>query len=86
MSALGKTMTWLGQDGMAHLLASLVLCCVLAAFLPLWIAVLVTAAVGVAKELVWDKWLDKGSASWHDISCDGIGIAAGVAMAILFNF
>lgn len=83
---VSRVLTWLGTDGMAHILVSLVICCVLAAFLPIWAAVLITASVGAAKEVVWDLWLKKGSASWHDIICDGIGIVLGAAMAIMFNF
>lgn len=72
-----KILTWLGTDGMAHLLASLVLCCVLAALLPLWAAVLITIAVGVAKELIYDKWMKKGTPQWKDIICDITGILIG---------
>ena len=75
---IGKILNWFGQDGLAHVLASLVLCAVLGAFLPLWAAVLVTLAVGFIKELVWDKLLKKGTAEWRDIIADAVGILLGV--------
>lgn len=52
---LSRILNWFGQDGLAHILVSLILCAVLAAFLPWWAAVLITLAIGVAKELIWDR-------------------------------
>lgn len=79
-----RILTYFGQDGLAHILCSLVLCAVLGAFMPLWAAVLVTLAVGVAKELVWDLWLKKGTAEWRDIVSDSVGIVLGVLIIILY--
>ena len=83
---IAKILGYFGQDGLAHILVSLILCAVLAAFLPWWAAALITLAIGVAKELIWDRWMGRGTADWHDIICDGIGILLGTAMAIMFNF
>lgn len=80
---MGRLLKYFGQDGLAHILVSLVLCAVLGAFLPLWAAVLVTLAVGFIKELVWDLWLEKGTAEWRDIVSDAVGILLGVLIIIL---
>ena len=80
---IGRLLKYFGQDGLAHILVCLVLCAVLGAFLPLWAAVLVTLAIGVAKELVWDLWLKKGTAEWRDIVSDAVGILLGVLIIIL---
>ncbi len=80
---MGRLLKFFGQDGLAHILASLVLCAVLGAFLPLWAAVLITLAIGIAKELVWDKWLKKGTAEWKDIIADAVGIALGAVLTVL---
>lgn len=80
---MGRLLKYFGQDGLAHILASLVLCAVLGAFLPLWAAVLVTLAVGVAKELVWDLWLNKGTAEWRDMVSDAVGVLLGVVLVLL---
>ena len=80
---IGRILGWFGQDGLAHVLASLVLCGVLGAFLPLWAAVVITLAVGFIKELVWDLWLEKGTAEWRDIVSDAVGILLGVLIIIL---
>ena len=80
---IGKILNWFGQDGLAHVLVSLILCAVLGVFLPLWAAVLITLAIGVAKELIWDRWMGRGTADWHDIICDAVGIVWGVVIEIL---
>lgn len=74
---MNKIISWLGQDGLAHIVCCAALCGLLGLVLPLCAAALVTLAVGVAKELVWDKWLGKGTASWKDLLCDLVGIAVG---------
>ena len=45
--------------------------------MPLWLAVVITAVVGVAKEFVYDKWLKKGTFEIKDLVCDLIGILIG---------
>lgn len=80
---IGRLLKYFGQDGLAHILVSLVLCAVLGAFLPLWAAVVITLALGFIKELVWDLWLEKGTAEWRDIVSDAVGILLGVLIIIL---
>lgn len=80
---MGRILGYFGQDGLLHILCSLVLCAVLAAFLPWWAAVLISLAVGFIKELVWDKLLKKGTAEWRDIIADAVGILLGVFIIIL---
>lgn len=74
---IGQILNWFGTDGLAHVLVSLVLCAVLAALLPWWAAALITLAIGIVKELVWDKLLKKGTAEWRDIIADAVGIVGG---------
>lgn len=72
-----KILNYLGQDGLLHILASVVLMNVLCLFLPLWVAIIATTAIGIGKELVWDKWMKKGTFDRKDLLCDGIGILLG---------
>lgn len=81
---IAKMLGYFGQDGLAHILASLVLCTVLGVFLPLWAAVIIALAVGIIKELVWDLWMEKGTAEWRDIIADAVGILLGVFIIILY--
>ena len=80
---MGRLLKYFGQDGLAHILVSLVLCTVLGVFLPLWAAVIIALAVGIIKELVWDLWLEKGTAEWRDIISDLVGIAMGSVLALI---
>lgn len=80
---IAKILGYFGQDGLTHILVSLILCAVLEAFMPIWIAALVTLAVGFIKELVWDMWLKKGTAEWRDIIADVVGILLVVLIVIL---
>lgn len=82
---IGRLLKYFGQDGMTHILVSLVLCAVLGVFLPLWAAVLITLSVGFIKELVWDLWMEKGTAEWRDIVSDAVGILLGVLIIILYT-
>ena len=82
---MGRLLKYFGQDGLAHSLVSLVLCAVLGVFLPLWAAAIITLAVGFIKELVWDLWLEKGTAEWRDIVSDAVGILLGVLIIILYT-
>ena len=79
-----RILTYFGQDGLLHILCSLVLCAVLAAFLPWWAAALITLAIGITKELVWDRWMKKGTAEWRDIIADVVGVLLGVFIIILY--
>ena len=80
---IAKILGYFGQDGLLHILCSLVLCAVLGVFLPLWAAVLIALAIGIAKELVWDLWMEKGTAEWRDIISDLVGIVMGSVLALI---
>ena len=80
---IAKILGYFGQDGLAHILVSLILCVVLEAFMPVWIAALVTIAIGFIKELVWDMWMKKGTAEWRDLIADAVGILLVVLIVIL---
>lgn len=80
---MGRLLKYFGQDGLAHVLVSLVLCGVLSAVVPVWAAVLATMATGIAKELVWDWWLKKGTCEVRDALSDAIGTIIGAFIALL---
>lgn len=80
---IGKMLNWFGADGLAHVLVSLVLCGILSAVVPVWAAVLATMATGIAKELVWDWWLKKGTCEVRDVLSDAIGTIIGAFIALL---
>lgn len=79
----GRILNWFGTDGLAHVLVSLVLCGVLSAAFPVWAAVLATMAIGIGKELLWDKLLKKGTCEVRDALSDAIGTILGALIALL---
>ena len=72
-----KILNYIGQDGLLHILCCIVLVSVIDIVLPLWVAVLIAAAVASGKEFVWDKWLGKGTFDKKDLLCDLVGIIIG---------
>lgn len=66
------------KDDLLHILFSVIIMTVLKLLLPWWIAALLTILIGILKELIWDKWLKKGTPEWRDIVSDIIGIIIGV--------
>ena len=83
MTLINKLLSYFKQDGLLHILVSLVLCAIIAAFLPLWASALISIAVGGIKELIWDLWLKKGTAEWRDIISDTIGILIGTVIIMI---
>lgn len=72
-----KILNYIGQDGLLYILCSIVLVRVIDIFFPLWVAIIATVVIGLAKELLWDKWLGKGTFDKKDLLCDLIGIIIG---------
>lgn len=83
---MSRVLSYLGQDGLLHLLVSLVLCLFLSALMPLWASASVTFLVGAAKELAWDGALGKGSLEWKDIVADIAGVLTGVLSVVLLDY
>lgn len=66
--------SYVRMDGLLHILCAAILALTLFSFLPFIASIAIAAAVAVAKELVYDLWLKKGVAEWHDIICDVAGL------------
>lgn len=83
---MSRILSYLGQDGLLHLLVSLVLCLFSSAFMPLWASASITFLVSAAKELAWDGALGKGSVEWKDIVADIAGVLTGVLSVVLLDY
>ena len=82
MKLLQKFYQWLRPDGVLHLGVSALLFLILAPLSPLcrwWIPALVVFALGLGKEF-YDSTNPAHCAEWHDVACDLIGIAGGIAI------
>lgn len=62
------------MDGLLHILCVAILALSLFSFLLYIPSIIIVAAIAIAKELIYDLWLKKGVAEWHDIICDLAGL------------
>lgn len=69
-----KAISYVRVDGLLHILCVAILALSLFSFLPYIASMAISAAVAIAKELIYDLWLKKGVAEWHDIICDLVGL------------
>lgn len=72
----GVALSLIRTDGLLHIAVSALLLVALGWLKPLWVACVIVAAVGVSKE-IYDRFSGKGTAEWHDLVCDAIGILIG---------
>ena len=73
-----KILDYFGVDGLLHISCCMVIMQLLGNFLPLWAAVLITAAIGLGKEFIWDRRLKKGTFEKRDLLADAVGIVLGL--------
>ena len=64
---------WVRTDGLLHILATYAIVFTFYRPLAWWVADLIAVGVFVIKELV-DLITKKGTAEWHDVICDVIGL------------
>lgn len=69
-----KARGYVRVDGLLHILCVAILALSLFSFLPYYTSIIIAVAVAVSKELIYDLWLKKGVAEWHDIICDVAGL------------
>lgn len=75
---MNKIITYIGQDGLLHIVLSSLIAAVLSLFLPICLAAKITFAIGFAKELVYDLLLKKGAFELKDLICNVVGIIIGI--------
>lgn len=73
---MDKMFSYIGYDGCKHIILSAILTVVAKWLLPLWVAVALALAIGIAKE-IYDKVSGKGFAELKDIACDVVGVIIG---------
>lgn len=72
----------LSQDKANHALYCAVICTVLMLVLPAPTAAGITLVVGVAKELIYDWHLKRGTPDWYDMAANAAGVAVPVVAAL----
>ena len=66
---ISKPLSMIGLDGMAHIIVCQNLVMWLSKFTPLWLAIIITIAIFILKE-IYDKYCKKTEFSIKDIICD----------------
>ncbi len=79
---ISKPLSMIGLDGMAHIIVCQNLVMWLSKFTSLWLAIIITIAIFILKE-IYDKYCKKTEFSIKDIICDCVGLALGVLTLIL---
>lgn len=81
--ALSKAFSYIGSDGLSHIVVSALLLVALGWVRPLYIATLVVLTIGVGKE-VYDHFKTNPTHDhFHDLLCDCIGIALGLVIVFI---
>ena len=73
------------KDKYLHIAVSTALVCVLFPFIGLWHAVLITALIGLSKELIYDKLFGLGNCDIFDFVADLIGIFLGIISVCIYQ-
>ena len=75
--------SWLTADKAMHFMACALIAALAGSLLPWWAGAVVALGIGIVKELVWDMWMRRGTASWGDLAADVLGIPVGIMIALL---
>ena len=77
MKYVNRILSWMGNDGMMHVILSSLIASVLSLVLSTGLSAVVTLAIGIGKEL-YDAKSGKGFCEVKDIVCDIVGILIGI--------
>lgn len=75
---ISKFFYYFGVDGLSHIIVCNVLVTLLSFFIPLYFSVLMTIIIALAKELIWDKIMKRGTFEIKDLIADAIGVIIGI--------
>lgn len=80
MEKIKEIQSWVGVDGLLHLLVCWLVVLVVTPIRGIWLAVVAAAILSVGKE-IWDMFIQKDNSkeqAIHDLICDGAGVLAGL--------
>ncbi len=76
-------MVKIGRDKIKHFFAGLAIAIVVGLFVYPMFGLLIAAAVGALKEIIWDWLLKKGTPEWWDFWCTVLGGMAGYVILMI---
>lgn len=74
---MNKFKEYFGTSGLMHIIVSAILLSALNWVFPIYESIFIAFTLGLAKELIWDKLLERGVCSKKDLFADAIGILIG---------
>lgn len=74
---INNVFNYIGFDGCKHIIICSIISFILNIFLPSLIAILITIFIGLLKELVYDRFFGKGTASKKDFFMNIVGSIIG---------
>lgn len=80
MEKIKEIQSWVGVDGLLHLLVCWLVVLVVTPIRGIWLAVVAAAILSIGKE-IWDMFIQKDNSkeqAIHDLICDGAGVLAGL--------
>lgn len=77
-----KIIDWIGTDGLLHIMACFGIAAALGNYTNAGLAFFIAVFVGVAKEIIYDAKLKKGTFEWKDIICDIMGASAALIVLL----
>lgn len=77
MNLINVVFNYFNFDGCKHIIVSAILVNILKLFIPVIITAIVVLVIGIVKELVWDKYLGKGTCELKDLYANIVGIIIG---------
>ena len=86
MKKIKEILSWVGVDGLLHLLVCWLVMLVVIPIRGIWLAILTSLVLSIGKE-IWDVFIQKDNCkeqAIHDIICDGIGVLAGLLTIALW--
>lgn len=78
MNLINTVFNYFKLDGCKHIIVSVFLVSILKLFMPIVIAAIVVFVIGIVKELVWDKYLGKGTCELKDLYANIVGVIIGI--------
>lgn len=72
------------KDKLYHLIAGFAIALIFGLFNPI-IGLVIAISAGMAKDVVWDLYLKKGTFEWLDIGATAVGAVIGTIVAITIN-
>lgn len=85
LSPLRAFCKYIRTDGLLHICVTALLLLFFGWLKPLWLPNLIVFCIGLLKE-IWDAVTGRGTAEWHDVICDVLGLVVGNLYLLMYSW